>query len=77
MVDQNSNVLYPESAESRMRNTFAATELRTEDFGDWTTDDNAICPDEDEYIGPGYTTEEWEIDGTGKQNCIDLCEDSE
>ena len=71
MVNENSEVLYPESAESRMRNTFAATELRTEDFGDFTTDDN------NEFVGPGYTTEEWEMDGTGKQNCIDLCEDDE
>ncbi len=63
-----------------MRKHFEATELRTEDFGDWTTDgdnNNNVGPDEDQYIGPGYTTEEWEYDGTGKQNCIDLCDDDD
>ncbi len=69
LVNEAGQVLYPQSAEEMMRKNFENTQLRTEDFGDFTTDDN------NEFVGPGYTTEEWEMDGTGKENCIDLCDD--
>ncbi len=70
VLNEQGAVLQQESAEESMRKHFEATELRTEDFGDWTTDDN----NNNELVGPGYTTEEWEMDGTGKENCIDLCD---
>ncbi len=74
LVDDNGDLLYPESAEDMMRKRFEETQLTT-----WECD-NAGGPDEDQYIGPGYTTEEWEddfvADGHGKENkqFIDLTE---
>ncbi len=80
LVNEKGDVLYPQSAEDQMRKHFEATELRTQDFGDfttdYTTDENNNC----EFVGPGYTTEEYEYDmefpdGTGKKNCIDLTDE--
>jgi len=48
-----------------MKNYFENTQLRTEDFGDMTSDFD------DYQRGPGYTTEEYDDEfpeGTGKQN---------
>ncbi len=68
-MDQNGTALLPQNAEDMMKKHFEETQWRTEDFDDehhWTDDVDPVS---------GYTTEEWELDGTGKQNCIDLCDE--
>ncbi len=65
LVDEIGDELYAECAEDTMRRHFENTQLTTWD---------CIGPDEDQYIGPGYTTEE-DLQGHGKENkCIDLTE---
>ncbi len=65
VVDSIGDELYPEVAEDRMRKDFENTSLTTWDFG----------PDEDQYIGPGYTTEEDEIYHGKENKYIDLTSD--
>ncbi len=74
IVDERGDELYAECAEDTMRKHFEATAVTKWDSQDrhgWEPDE-CWGPDEDQYIGPGYTTEEWELDSTGKQNVVDL-----
>ncbi len=74
LVDEIGDTLHAEDAEAEMRRHFEDTQLTT---WDCDANNNAIGPDEDQYIGPGYTTEEWESDfiASGKDNVVDLTDE--